>query len=115
MRRDSATTVIDRNMPFRKRREFRIVPYCVIIIVIALLGVVVAVRGTVDRVEAGVSKSKYTPILSEPMPPKPMALVPEQPVSVKYRHVIFRLGKWEICRLTYEESEQGDSRERGHE
>ena len=113
MHRDSATTVIERTPSVRKRREFSIAPYCVIL-AIALLGVLVAVHGAADRVASG-AKSKYDSIFSEPMATERMVFVPAQPVSVKYRHVIFRVGKWEICRFTYEEREPDDAREDGHE
>ena len=114
--RDSATTVIERNPTARKRRVFNIVPYCVVAIVIAVLGAMAVLLGTADRLaETGVEKSKYDSILPEPKATARMVFAPKQPVAVKYRHVIFRVGEWEICRFTYEEGEPGYARESGHE
>ncbi len=116
MHRDSATTVIERNPSVRKRRVLNIVPYCIIAIVIVFLGAMAALFGTAGRLaETGIVKSKYDSILPEPMAPARMVIVPERPVSVKFRHVIFRVGKWEICRFTYEEGVPVDARESAHE
>ena len=116
MHRDSATTVIERNPSVRKRRVLNIVPYCIIAIVIVFLGAMAALFGTAGRLaETGIVKSKYDAILPEPVATARRVLVSEQPVSVKFRHVIFRVGKWEICRFTYEEGEPDDARESAHE
>ncbi len=116
MHRDSATTVIERNPSVRKRRVLNIVPYCVIAIVIVFLGAMAALFGTAGRLaETGIVKSKYDSILPEPVATARRVFAPEQPVSVKFRHVIFRLGKWEICRFTYEEGVPVDARESAHE
>jgi hypothetical protein len=112
---DSATTVIESNPPVRKRRALSIVPLCVVAICATLLIATVSILGAANKVKPGIAKSKYAPILSEAIPPEPMVFAPEQPAAMKFRHVIFRLGEWEIFRFTYEEGEPDDARESAHE
>ncbi len=111
MHRDSDTTIIERNPPAKRRREFNFMPYCFIVIVIAVVVAMVALVGAANKVKStGVARSEHPPIFSEPI-----VFVPDQPVFVKFRHVIFRVGKWEICRFTYEEGEPDNARESAHE
>ena len=116
MHRDSDTTIIERTPSVRKRRTSGSAPYCVLVIAVAMAVAIAAFAGTAKQLKkTGVEKSKYDAILPEPTATARRVFVPEQPVSVKFRHVIFRVGKWEICRFTYEEGVPVDARESAHE
>ncbi len=116
MHHDAETRIRERSLPMRKRRTFNFVPYSIVAIVISVIVAMAALLGTAGRlVEKGVVKSKYDAILPEPVATAQRVFALEQPVSVKFRHVIFRVGTWEICRFTYEEGEPDDARESAHE
>lgn len=103
MRRDSDTTIIERNFSTGKRRTFSFAPYCVAIIVLVLLGRMLVVLGTADRARrVNDAKSKYSPVVTESVVITPP---PRQAVPVKFQNIIFRVGDWEIFRFTYEEGD----------
>ncbi len=116
MHHDAETRIRERSLSTRKRRTFNFVPYSIVVIVISVIVAMATLLGTAGRLaEKGIAKSKYDAILPKPMATAQRVFPPKQSVSVKFRHVIFRLGKWEICRFTYEEGEPDGMRESAHE